>query len=371
MKFNRTSFLKDMVWPGIAGIALATLYLDRLTLPDVQPDAVKPVVSQLPAGNVPVLSYAPAVERAMPAVVNIYTQKIIKPNPLLLNPFMRGFEGRPRMEGSLGSGVIVDARGYVLTNYHVVADAEQILVALNDGRESNAEIVGLDRETDLAVLRIAVKELQPIAFGNVQQSRIGDVVLAIGNPLGVGQTVTQGIISAAARYGLELNIQENYIQTDAAINAGNSGGALVDATGLLIGINTAIQSPTGASVGIGYAIPADTAWKVMHDIITHGQVIRGWIGIEWSAVTSYGALKLGLASGQGIVVTGVYRNGPAAKAGLQGGDVITHIDDAPAYASRVGMKRIAHAQPGEKIRVRFMRARKVFNTEVVIAVKPT
>ena len=361
--------IREFVWPAIAGIALALLYLDRQPAPAPDTNTVKtPEITQ--QAFAPPLSYAQAVERAMPAVVNIYTQKVVRQNPMLQNPFLRGFEGRPRMEGSLGSGVIAHEKGYVLTNYHVIADADQILVALNDGRESSAAIIGVDRETDLAVLKIDLSELHVIEFGDPQRAHIGDVVLAIGNPLGVGQTVTQGIISAAARYGLELSIQENYIQTDAAINQGNSGGALVDANGLLLGINTALQSPTGASVGIGFAIPADTAQKVLQDIIQYGQVVRGWIGIEWQAVTSYGARALGLPEGQGIVVSAVYRNGPAAEAGLLPGDVITHIDDAPAYATRAGMKRIAHAQPGEKIRVRFLRARRQLSTEVTIGVKP-
>lgn len=369
MNRNTTvSVVKDLVWPVIAGLALALLYLNRQ--PVVMPTA--PVVAPSQNEWQPVLSYANAVDRAIPAVVNIYTQKVVRANPLLQlqNPFLRRFEGQPRMEGALGSGVIVDGRGYVLTNYHVIADADHILVALNDGRESEAVIVGADRETDLAVLKIGLQDVPVVQFGDPQKSRIGDVVLAIGNPLGVGQTVTQGIISAAARYGLELNIQENYIQTDAAINQGNSGGALVDAAGLLIGINTAIQSPNGASVGIGYAVPSDTAKKVLEDIVQFGQVVRGWIGIDWLAVTDYGARRLGLARGQGIVISAVFQEGPAAQAGLQGGDVITHINNEPAYATRAGMKSIAHAQPGEKLRVRFIRGRKIFNTEVVVGIKP-
>jgi serine protease DegS len=368
MAVNLRLLLKDFAWPTIAGLALALLYLEKnpYHAPVVLPEQVTAESGMV----APVVSYADAVERAMPAVVNIYTKKIIRQNPLLQNPFMRGFEGRPRMEGSLGSGVIANEKGYVLTNLHVIADADEILVALNDGREGVARIVGVDRETDMAVLKIDLPDLHVIQFGDPQRAHIGDVVLAIGNPLGVGQTVTQGIISAAARYGLELNIQENYLQTDAAINQGNSGGALVDARGLLIGINTAIQSPTGASVGIGYAIPADTAQKVLNDIVQYGFVIRGWIGIESQAMTSYGAKLLGLADGQGIVVSGIFRGGPAAIAGLQGGDVITHIDDAPAFATRAGLRRITHAQPGEKIQVRFLRARRVNTVEVTIGVKP-
>lgn len=369
--------MKEFAWPVIAGLALGMLYMDRFagadrvdvpaTAPTVVPDASVP---GLPGMAAPVLSYAQAVERAMPAVVNIYTKKIVRPNPMLQNPFMRGFEGQPRMEGALGSGVIAHEKGYVLTNLHVISDADEILVALNDGRESVATIVGVDRETDLAVLKIELPDLHVIEFGDPQRSHIGDVVLAIGNPLGVGQTVTQGIISAAARYGLELNIQENYLQTDAAINQGNSGGALVDARGYLLGINTAIQSPTGTSIGIGYAIPSDTAQKVLSDIVQYGYVIRGWIGIESMGLTSYGAALVGLPNGQGIVVSAVYRNGPADKAGLQGGDIITHLNDAPAFATRSGFKHITHAQPGDKLKVRYLRGRRPYTTEIIIGVKP-
>jgi serine protease DegS len=188
--------------------------------------------------------------------------------------------------------------------------------------------------------------------------------------LGVGQTVTQGIISAAARYGLELNIQENYLQTDAAINQGNSGGALVDVSGKLVGINTAIQSPTGSSVGIGYAIPSDTAQKVLNDIVRHGHVIRGWIGIESQALNAFASRSLGLEPGQGMIVRSVYRHGPAAEAGLQPGDIITHFDDVPATTTRAGMKRIANAQPNEKVEVRFLRGGQKGMVQLKIGVRP-
>jgi serine protease DegS len=289
----------------------------------------------------------------------------------LLQPFLQNnLSPQERVEGALGSGVIVSAEGYVLTNYHVIAGADQILVSLHDGRDSQAQLVGVDKETDLAVLKIALPELTAIQFGDVQHMRIGDVVLAIGNPLGVGQTVTQGIISAAARYGLELNIQENYLQTDAAINQGNSGGALVDVSGKLVGINTAIQSPTGSSVGIGYAIPSDTAQKVLNDIVRHGHVIRGWIGIESQALNAFASRSLGLEPGQGMIVRSVYRHGPAAEAGLQPGDIITHFDDVPATTTRAGMKRIANAQPNEKVEVRFLRGGQKGMVQLKIGVRP-
>jgi serine protease DegS len=291
-------------------------------------------------------------------------------DPLLQRLLDGNTQRHERTQGSLGSGVVVRAEGYVLTNYHVIAEADEILVSLHDGRDAKAQLVGLDRETDLAVLKIDLPDLSAIQFGDPQHSRIGDVVLAIGNPFGIGQTVTQGIISAAARYGLELSIQENYLQTDAAINQGNSGGALVGAAGNLIGINTAIQSPTGASVGIGYAIPADTARKVLDDIVKYGHVVRGWIGIESQGMREYESRRLGLAKGQGILVRNIYRNGPAAEAGLQPGDVITHFDNVPATATRSGMKRIAHAQPGEKIAVRILRNGQAEVLDITIGVRP-
>lgn len=353
---------------------MAFLYLQHASIQQLQQRiaAMPTAPAQLAT---PVISYADAVERAMPAVVNIYSRKIVRRVPLVDNPLLQRFLERnipqqERVEGSLGSGVVVKPEGYILTNLHVIADADEILVSLHDGRDAPAKLVGGDRETDLAVLRIDLPDLAVINFGDPQRARIGDVVLAIGNPFGVGQTVTQGIVSAAARYGLELSIQENYLQTDAAINQGNSGGALVDAAGNLLGINTAIQSPTGASVGIGYALPADTARKVLDDIVQFGQVVRGWIGIESQAVPEYAARGMGLSKGQGLVIRSIYRNGPAEAAGLEPGDIITHFDNEPAMATRTGMKRIAHAQPGEKLQVRYLRGRRVGNTELTIGIRP-
>ncbi len=380
--FFRT-VLKDFAWPVIVGVVLAFLYLQYQKTQDLQQKiaaistASSPQAGSFQAGIAaqPVLSYADAVEKAMPAVVNVFTRKIISHAPLAANPLLQqllenNISRQERVEGSLGSGVVVRADGYVLTNLHVIADADEILVSLHDGRDAKATLIGKDRETDLAVLKIDMKDLSVINFGDPQHARIGDVVLAIGNPFGVGQTVTQGIISAAARYGLELSIQENYLQTDAAINQGNSGGALIDTAGNLIGVNTAIQSPSGGSVGIGYAIPSDTARKVLDDILQYGHVVRGWIGIESQGVPEYAARNLGLDKGQGIVVRSIYRDGPAALAGLLPGDVITHFDDMPATATRSGMKRIAHAQPGEKVEVRFLRGRQAGTATITIGVRP-
>lgn len=373
-----SSLIREFAWPVLTGVVLAFLYLQYQKTQELQQSVAAlgaAVPAQASVTAAPVVSYADAVEKAMPAVVNIFTRKIIRPmslggDPLLQQLLLGNSSRQERVEGSLGSGVVVRPEGYVLTNYHVIADADEILVSLHDGRDAEAALVGIDRETDLAVLKIDLQDLSVIRFGDPQHARIGDVVLAIGNPFGIGQTVTQGIISAAARYGLELSIQENYLQTDAAINQGNSGGALVDAAGNLVGINTAIQSPTGGSVGIGYAIPSDTARKVLDDIVQYGHVVRGWIGIESQSVPEYSARSLGLAKGQGIVVRSIYRDGPAALAGLLPGDVITHFDDVPATATRSGMKRIAHAQPGEKVQVRFLRGRQVGLATITIGVRP-
>lgn len=374
-----SALIREFAWPAIVGVVLAFLYLQYQKTQELE-QSIAALGAAAPArasvAATPVESYADAVEKAMPAVVNVFTRKIVKPMPLVGDPLLqRLLQGntsrQERVEGSLGSGVVVRPEGFVLTNYHVIADADEILVSLHDGRDAEAKLVGIDRETDLAVLKIDLPDLSVIRFGDPQRARIGDVVLAIGNPFGIGQTVTQGIISAAARYGLELSIQENYLQTDAAINQGNSGGALVDAAGNLVGINTAIQSPTGGSVGIGYAIPSDTARKVLDDIVQYGHVVRGWIGIESQGVPEYAARSLGLSKGQGIVVRSIYRNGPAALAGLLPGDVITHFDDVPATATRSGMKRIAHAQPGETVQVRFLRGRQPGVATITIGVRPS
>jgi serine protease DegS len=375
----RKILMKEILVPAAVGLAVALFYLQYQKIHTLETAIaeIKASTHQLEGAAVPApSSYADAAEVAMPAVVNVYTRKRVRRMPAVGDPILQqllqgSISPQERVESSLGSGVIVGADGYVLTNYHVIAGADQILVSLHDGRDAQAQLIGVDRETDLAVLKINLPDLTVIRFGDVQKLRIGDVVLAIGNPFGIGQTVTQGIISAAARYGLELNIQENYLQTDAAINQGNSGGALVDTTGKLIGINTAIQSPTGGSVGIGYAIPADTAHKVLDDIVQHGHVIRGWIGIESQALNAFASRSLGLDSGQGIIVRNVFRNGPAAEAGLRPGDVITYFDDEPATATRAGMKRITHAQPGEKITVHFLRGRQEGVATLTIGVRPS
>lgn len=326
-------------WPLLAGVLVALLIIQRypewVGLPSLDVNLQQaPQTKAVQQGPV---SYADAVTTAAPAVVNLYTTKVInKPNhPLFEDPQFRRFFGdnspkQKRMESSLGSGVIMSPEGYILTNNHVTSGADQIVVALKDGRETLARVIGSDPETDLAVLKIDLKNLPAITIGRSDSIRIGDVALAIGNPFGVGQTVTMGIISATGRNQLGLNNYEDFIQTDAAINPGNSGGALVDANGNLTGINTAIFSKSGGSQGIGFAIPVKLAMEVMKSIIEHGQVIRGWLGIEVQPLTQELAESFGLSGRPGIVVAGIFRDGPAQKAGLQLGDVILSIDGEPA-----------------------------------------
>ena len=297
-----------------------------------------------------VASYAEAVARAAPAVVNIHTaRRVAVASPLLDDPFDL-LPAPGRIETSLGSGVIVDPRGYILTNHHVIADADGVQVALADGRVVVAELVGTDPETDLALLRVAAAPLPAIDLARVSDLRVGDVVLAIGNPYGFGQTVTQGIVSATGRNHLGLNTFENFIQTDAAINPGSSGGALVNARGELVGINSVFY---GGSQGIGFAIPADLARGVMTHLLEHGRVLRGFLGVEPQDLTA--AERLGLPDAGGVLVAGVYRGSPAADAGIRPGDVITRIDDAPVGDARDALNRIARLAPGTEITLEIVR----------------
>ena len=320
-------------------------------------------------------SYRDAAGRAMPAVVNILTSKSLgKNHPLLKDPFFRRFFGdRPQeqeQQSSLGSGVIVSVEGYILTNNHVVEAADEIEVVLADGRKAKATVVGTDPETDLAVIRIDAKNLPVIVLGHAEQARVGDVVLAIGNPFGVGQTVTMGIISALGRNNLHINHFENFIQTDAAINFGNSGGALIDTSGNLIGINSAIYSQTGGSVGIGFAIPVSTARTVFESIIKHGQVIRGWIGIETQDITPELAESFGLARDKGAIIAGVVRNGPADKAGMRPGDILMAVAGKPVASTAETLNLIAQLVPGQKATMTVMRKNRESAVDVNVGKRP-
>jgi Do/DeqQ family serine protease len=325
-----------------------------------------------------VVSYADAVQNTAPAIVNIHTQKVVaERNPFANDPIARWLFGgtpnsstRQRIERSLGSGVIFTPQGYVLTNHHVIRDADEIIVILADGRESLATVVGTDAATDLAVLKIPMNNLPSITLGDPARLRVGDVVLAIGNPFGVGQTVTQGIVSAIGRSQLGISTYENFIQTDAAINPGNSGGALIDALGRLVGINTAIFSQSGGSVGIGFAIPVDLAQQVMQSIIEHGYVVRGWIGIEAQEISPLLAESFGLPHTQGVLIAGILRGGPADEAGMRPGDVITHIDQTPVTATRDLMTLIAGATPGHRLEIEGYRAGERFEATVNVIQRP-
>ncbi|MBK8161823.1 MAG: Do family serine endopeptidase [Gammaproteobacteria bacterium] len=323
------------------------------------------------------VSYAGAVGKAAPAVVNIHTSKTVtrQISPLLDDPFFRRFFNAPavprqQQQTSLGSGVIVSADGYVLTNYHVIDGSDEILVALHDGRTAPARIIGTDPESDLAVLRIDLNDLSVITLGDSNALQVGDVVLAIGNPFGVGQTVTQGIVSATGRSQLGISTFENFIQTDAAINPGNSGGALINPYGQLIGINTAIFSRSGGSQGIGFAIPTSLAKSVMTQIIEHGEAIRGWLGVEIQTLTPALAESFGLRDGRGLIIAGVLADGPAAAAGLEAGDIITEIDGTPVTDASVGLNMIAQTEPGSTITLQGLRQGEPFTRKVAVSKRP-
>ncbi|MEL7652509.1 MAG: Do family serine endopeptidase AlgW [Stutzerimonas stutzeri] len=376
--FNALRFLG---WPLLVGLLVALLIIQHYPqLVGIKEHDIglqqAPLVASAPQQGP--YSYANAVAAAAPAVANLYTTKVIEKTeqqPLSKDPLFQRFfsDNLPRqrrMESSLGSAVIMSSEGYLLTNNHVTANAEQIVVALKDGRETLARVIGSDPETDLAVLKIDLADLPAITLGHSDRIRVGDVTLAIGNPFGVGQTVTMGIISATGRNQLGLNTYEDFIQTDAAINRGNSGGALVDAGGNLIGINTAIISESGGSQGIGFAIPVKLALEVMKSIIEHGQVIRGWLGVEVQSLTQELAESFGQEGRPGIVVAGVYRDGPAARAGLQPGDLILSIDGVQSADGRSSMNQVARARPGENIDIDILRNGKPLTLTAEIGMRP-
>ena len=302
-------------------------------------------------------SYAGAVSVAAPAVVNIHTTKRVSVSriPLNADPVLRKFfEQMPgfnqtQQTTSLGSGVVVSAKGQVLTNLHVIEGADEIVVALTDGRQAVAKVLGVDADSDLAVLQVEMAQLPELAFSTLAPLRVGDVVLAIGNPFGVGQTTTMGIVSALGRDRLGINTYENFIQTDAAINPGNSGGALIDTQGRLVGINTAIYSKSGGSLGIGFAIPAAAAQKVLSEIVTFGFVKRGWLGIEPQNMTADLARAFGLERAGGVIIAGMMREGPGAKGGLKVGDIVQTIAGQPINDTQRLMARIAAYAPGDTV----------------------
>ncbi len=355
---------RDGAWPVPTAPAVA---------PPPAPAAALPAPA--PAGSAPVTSYAAAAQRATPSVVSITARKAPQRSAQSNDPWFRFFFGDRAEQFSqpqvgLGSGVIVTPDGFLLTNNHVIEGADDIEVQLADGRTATARLVGTDPESDLAVLKVELERLPAVGFGDADALQVGDVVLAIGNPFGVGQTVTSGIVSALGRNQLGINLFENFIQTDAAINPGNSGGALVDARGNLIGINTAIYSRSGGSMGIGFAIPVSTARQVMEGLIKDGQVTRGWIGVEPRDLTPEIAETLKLPIRQGVLITGVLQSGPAAEGGLRPGDVVVKIGDRPVANTAQLFNAVASLRPNETAVIGVQRGERALELSVKVAQRP-
>ncbi len=323
-------------------------------------------------GPAPPGSFRLAAQKASAAVVSINTSKAAKSRPRSNDPWFNFFFGEQGNEPQvgLGSGVIVSADGYILTNNHVVESADEIEVILNDSRRARAKVIGTDPDSDLAVLRIELDRLPVIVLGNSDSLQVGDQVLAIGNPFGVGQTVTGGIVSALGRNQLGINTFENFIQTDAAINPGNSGGALVDTRGHLLGINTAIYSRSGGSMGIGFAIPVATARLVLDGIVKDGQVTRGWIGVEPSDLSPELAETFGVKTQAGVIITGVMQNAPAAQAGIRPGDVVTEVAGKPTSNVSELLSAVAALKPGTEARFSLLRRDQKVELKVIPGVRP-
>lgn len=376
-----------LIFAQAVTVCLAILFVVTTLRPDLLrvngPGTVPPAAAAAggaPAGDVGAVSYAGGVAKAAPSVVNVFTTKHVNVPliPLPDDPVLRQLFGqvpgvsRREASTSLGSGVIVNADGYVLTNYHVVQAADAIEVALRDGRRDTAKVVGADPDTDLAVLKLSkLRDLPAATLASDKGLRVGDVVLAIGNPFGVGQTTTQGIVSALGRNGLGLNTYENFIQTDAAINPGNSGGALVDAYGNLVGINTAIYSESGGSMGIGFATPIEIARKVMDDIVKTGAVKRGWLGVEPQDMTPELARAFELPrDAAGVIIAGVMRDGPAARGGLRVGDIVQSVNGKRVADTNGLLSEIAQVPPGQRATLGILRSGKPAELAVVVGTRP-
>jgi len=339
-------------------VGLAVAFLVVLIRPDLLP-TIGAGSNHAPA------SYAKAVEISAPAVVGVYTKRLVEDAP------RPGERTRFRVETSIGSGVVVDSEGYIVTNYHVVGEAAEILVQLSDGAVATPNLVGVDAETDLALLKVDMGPLPAMPLGNSAQLRIGDVVLAIGNPYGLTKSVTQGIVSATGRGLLKgLTTFQNYIQTDAAINSGNSGGALIDVQGKLIGINTAVLAQDAGTEGIGFAIPVDMVRGVIAEIKDHGRVIRGWMGLTPDDLTAAERTAMGIDGSVGIMLGDIYEGGPAATANLQRGDVIVAINGAPIFNQDQARLLVAGTSPGDRVELIFVRDGTEFTTTVISAERP-
>ena len=346
-----------------------------VALPGIVTIAATPALPASAAG-VMVTSYSAAAKLASPAVVSITASKAPARSARNEDPIFRYFFGdrqhpsQAEPQVGLGSGVIVSAAGYLLTNNHVIEGADDIEVLLNDGRQARARLIGTDPETDVAVLKIELDKLPAITLGDAEKLEVGDVVLAIGNPFGVGQTVTSGIVSALGRNQLGINTFENFIQTDAAINPGNSGGALIDVAGNLLGINTAIYSRTGGSLGIGFAIPVNTARQVMEALIKDGRVTRGFLGVEQRDLTPEIAQTLKLPIKQGVLITGVLQSGPASAGGLRPGDVVVSIGDVPVTGTRQLLNAVAAMRPQAVAALGVQRGDKALGVNVTVGERP-
>ena len=378
-----------LIFSQAATISLAALFvvttlrpewLGRQVTPGAQVIGLKEANSPetTPGQGAPgrLTSYNDAVRKAVPAVVNIFTSKAVKArrHPFANDPLFRQFFGdqmeQEQRSTGLGSGVIVSSKGYILTNHHVIEAADEIEVATADGKKFKARVVGSDPDTDIAVLQVTTESLPAITFGNDDGLRAGDVVLAIGNPFGVGQTVTMGIVSAVGRSHLGINTFENFIQTDAAINPGNSGGALIDSNGNLVGINTAIYSQSGGSMGIGFAIPASSARQVMESIIETGSVTRGWIGVEAQEITPELAESFKLPVVSGTLIAGVMRGGPADKGGVRPGDVLLQVEGKAVTDPQSMLTLVAALVPGKLAKLKIRRDTKNLDVQVEVGKRP-
>ncbi|MRI34098.1 2-alkenal reductase [Endozoicomonas sp. OPT23] len=367
--------LSQLLLPGLVGLIFGLLVL--LFFPGISgmpqlsfSNLVDKGEQLLGVGQV---TYSTAVKKAAPAVVNIATTtftKGAKQSNHQNNPAFTTYNQDEKSEKSLGSGVIISSDGFLLTNNHVIAGADRIIAVLKDGREAIAEVAGTDPETDLAVLRLDLKKLPHLSLADSGKAEVGDVVLAIGNPFGLGQTVTMGIISATGRNDLSLNTYEDFIQTDAAINVGNSGGALINARGELIGINTLLFSSGGGNEGVGFAIPSSMARFVTKSIIKHGRVIRGWLGIESQPLSKQLADAYGVEPNSGILITGVYNNGPADQAGLQRGDILTGINGVSTSDGKKVMNMVAQQPPGSDLIIKIIRNNKPVSVKARVATRP-
>ena len=362
-------------------IILAIFFVVSTLRPELLPwsprNTLITIKEAAPTGTERSDSFHNAAKKATPSVVNIFTNNEIKEqaHPLLEDPNAQEFFGdrsepKKRRTFNLGSGVIVSPKGYIMTNHHVVATGDEVEVALIDGRKAKARVIGSDPGTDLAVLKINLKNLPAITFGQSDDVMVGDIVLAVGNPFGVGQTVTMGIVGALGRSQVGINTFEHFIQTDAAINPGNSGGALTDTSGNLIGINTAIFSRSGGSLGVGFAVPVDVAKQIMVQIIETGSVTRGWLGITMQDITKELAESFGLENATGVLVPAVLKDGPADLAGIKPGDILIAINGKPMAHSSDILNLVAEIPPGEEVPIAIVRGNKEMTVQVLVGTRP-